>query len=280
MKLLLSSLLILGCVAAAVVGLTLAGKPESGQAGAKPTARRNVGPRQSNALGDLIAGLIYSTVADLGDPYTVIADPVTIPILLEDTITVDGNVTVSNVTISKISTLNVTTAMAALIPLGGSFSFHLPEVVLTGNYDIEFEVVTSLFPIPLQGAGTFSVKVTEGLLNTVVKLKSGALGHLAIASLVYDMDVWDIELRLEGLFSDLDDGQLNEAVNKVLNAYISVLFTLFEAQYHDDVAELVMDVGNLVLANVSLADLIEWINNPKTTTTTAAPFILNHDHIL
>jgi len=276
----LASLLILVGVVATVLSLSVAGRqvdpPRVGKPVGANLIEKYMETLDTNNLGELVINLIHNLIADLGDPYEVITDEISIPIFLEDIITVSGEVNVSNVKISGISNLNITDSIATILPIGGTFGFHLPEIVVSGDYNIEL-LVTSIFPIPLQGAGPFSIRLTETTLNTIIKLKALLNGHLAVNTLSYDVDIYQIWTRIDGLFSDLDDGQLNEAFNTVLNSYVTILFDLFEAQLHDQVVELVTLVADDVLGNLTLADIIDLINQGgKTTTTTTALPMLKH----
>lgn len=231
--------------------------------------------RASNNLGDLFAGFIKKFVDDLGDPAN-ITESISVPVFINDTIHINGVINATNVELSGTSSLNITDAIATLIPLGGDFTFYLPEFDVYGNYLIDL-LETSLFPIPIYGEGPFVVKVSSTALKVNVKLGTTLTGHLKINGLTYTVDVYQIVGRIDGLFSDIDEsGELNEAVNILFNSYASVLFNLFEANLRENITELAILVGNEILGNLTLADIIGIIgrDGPGTGPGQVKPFNL------
>ncbi|CAG7720423.1 unnamed protein product, partial [Allacma fusca] len=236
-------------------------------------AGQDAKPRESNNLGELIAQLIKNFTGSLGDPWEVISE-LSIPIEITERVYLNGTLNISDVQIAGLTTLDITDAKAALLPLGGSFKTKLPELVVSGNYAMD-ALLTSLFPLPLHGAGPFSLRISETALNTDIKLKLKTNLHLEVSELAYELDIYEFWIRLEGLFSDVDPGgELNEAVNIVLNSYLTILFNMFESSLHDDVNTLLVYVANTVLANMTLADLIDLIGGGGSPKVPVTPFQL------
>jgi len=194
-------------------------------------------------------------VNDLGDPARIINET-SIDVFLNESIHISGVINASDVDIAGTSLLNITDAVFNLLPLGGEFTFYLPEIVVSGDYFIEL-LETSLFPLSIYGEGPFSVKLSSTALKTTFRLGTTLTGHLKLNSLSYEVDVYEIVGRIDGLFSDVDaSGELNEAVNILFNSYASILLNLFEANLHDNVTQLIFEVGNEILGNLTLADII------------------------
>ena len=118
-----------------------------------------------------------------------------------------------------------------------------------GEYVIDL-LETSLINMPIYGAGPFSLKISSTALDlNQMKVRVKLDGHLEMTSLTYAIDIYHIGFRIDGLLSDVDPaGELNEAVNTLVNAYATVLFNMWEANLHDPATELIVDVANQVLA--------------------------------
>lgn len=214
--------------------------------------------KESNAIGNLIAATIYNFVRNnLTDPQLLI-DNITIPTYIEDSlITINGSVNASDIIFGGHHDLNITTALGTLLPLGGTFGFHIPNLRVSGDYHIEEEIITNLFPIPIYGDGPFTVDLKEIRVTTKVAMIVNLTGHLKITSLTYELDIYEIEGRFDGLFSDVDEsGELNEAVNILFNSYATRLVNVFEANLHENITQVLIDVGNIVLADLTWDDLV------------------------
>jgi len=224
--------------------------------------RTLLAPGFKAAIDDAIVNLLDTTVRqlilegspDLGIP---VLDPFRLERLdldlnLDTTIQLQG--VLEGVVVRNIATFVIDNIKANLLLLRLDFGLSVPEIVAEGErYAINGNLGGLL---PVYGEGRFAAAVKGlSLVGTVVLGSNNS--YIYIKTLDVDVTIKSAEVNFEGL---LGGGDLGELVNEIISDMIPDLLEELKPTVLPDVIQLILDLANEKLGDLTLQDLLDLIN--------------------